>query len=201
MLIRELAQRLQEGPARKPDAALALDRLDENACGFLGDGGFRRFEVAERNLVEALDLRAEAGHVFRLIARGDRRQRAAVERAFEGENAVALGIAAMAMIFPRHLDGCLHRLRAGVGEEHLVGECRAAKPFGKPFLARHAIKIRSVPELARLLGQRRNEMRMGMAQDVNGHAGGEVEIAVAGSCEEPRAFSAIEFDVEACIGS
>jgi hypothetical protein len=45
------------------------------------DGGLERPMVAERHLVEALDLRAEAIEVLLLAARRDRRERAAVEGA------------------------------------------------------------------------------------------------------------------------
>ena len=57
------------------------------------DRGFKRLMVAERDLVEAIDLGTEAFEIFLLPACGDGRQRAAVERAFEGNDAKALGLA------------------------------------------------------------------------------------------------------------
>ena len=100
----------------------------------------------------------------------------------------------------RHLDRGFHRLCAGVGEEHLVGKRHFAKAFGKPFLARYAIEIRSMPKLARLLGQRGDEIRMSVAQDVDGHACGEIKISIARRCKEIGALATIEFDIKTRIG-
>ena len=48
------------------------------------------FEIAEGDLVEAFDLRSEAFEIFLLPAGGERRQRAAMKGAFEGDDAEAL---------------------------------------------------------------------------------------------------------------
>ncbi len=56
-------------------------------------GGLQRLVIAERHLVEALDLGAEAFEIFLLAAGRDGRQRAAVEGALEGDDAEALGLA------------------------------------------------------------------------------------------------------------
>ena len=56
--------------------------------------------VAEGDLVEALDLRPEAFEVFRLAARRDGGERAAVEGALEGDDAEPLRVAARRGQFP-----------------------------------------------------------------------------------------------------
>ena len=48
-----------------------------------------RLDIAERHLIEAGRLGAEAFEIFLLAAGGDRRQRAAVEGAFEGDDVEA----------------------------------------------------------------------------------------------------------------
>ena len=78
---------------RHAHAAFALDRLDQDGGGLRADRRLDRLEVAERHLVEAVDRRAEAFEIFLLAAGRERRQRAAVERALEGDDAVALGLA------------------------------------------------------------------------------------------------------------
>ncbi len=60
---------------------------------------FDGLEIAEWNLIEAFDRRAEAVEIFLLAAGGERRQRAAVEGAFEGDDAVAFRRAARRLIF------------------------------------------------------------------------------------------------------
>jgi hypothetical protein len=49
-----------------------------------------------------------------------------VERALEGDDPVALGMALGGVIFARHLDRAFHRLGAGVCKKHEVGEARLA---------------------------------------------------------------------------
>ena len=83
------------------------------------------------------------------------------------------------MIAPRRLDCGLARLGAGIAEEHLVGERRGDQPLGQPLLPLDAIEVGGVPELAGLLGQRRDEARMRVPKHVDGNARGEVEVAVA----------------------
>src|SRR6185312_17223457 len=91
MLVAELAQRLEEGVRRRAHAALALYRLDQDAGGVRADRLLHGFEVAMRHLIEAVHRRAETFEIFRGARGGERRQRAAVERAFEGDDAIALG--------------------------------------------------------------------------------------------------------------
>ena len=87
VLVAELAQRPQELRRHHAHAALAHDRLDQDRGGLRTDRALDRLEVAERHLVEAVDHRAEAFEIFLLPAGGERRQRAAVEGALEGDDA------------------------------------------------------------------------------------------------------------------
>ena len=68
---------------------------------------FEGLEVVERDLVEALDLGAEAFEIFLLAAGRDGGERAAVEGAFEGDDAEALGMAVRRMVLAGHLDRAL----------------------------------------------------------------------------------------------
>jgi len=49
-----------------------------------------------------------------------------------------------------------------------------------------------VPQLARLRGERGDEVRMGMTERIDGDAGGKIEIAVAVGCDQPNAFAPLE---------
>ena len=60
------------------------------ARGLRADRRLDRLEIAERHLVEAFERRPEAFEIFRIAAGRERRQRAAVEGALEGDDAVAL---------------------------------------------------------------------------------------------------------------
>ena len=109
---------------------------------------FTRVDVAQRRPVEALDRRAEARQMLLLAARGDGRQRPAVKGAVEGDQTVTLGIALMAEVLARHLDGALHRLGARIAKEHPVGEGGVAQPLGQTLLTGDPIDVRHMPELA-----------------------------------------------------
>ena len=75
--VAERAQAVQKIRCRDPNAALALDRLDEDRAGLWADGGLDGREIAERHAGEALDLGAEALDIFGVSTGGDGRQRAA----------------------------------------------------------------------------------------------------------------------------
>jgi hypothetical protein len=120
-----------------------------------------------------------------LAAGGERRQRAAVEGALEGDDAVALGMAVGRLVFARRLDRAFHRLGAGIAEEHDVGEACLAQPLRDALGFGNLVKVGDVPQLLRLLGERGDEMRMRVAERVDGDAGGKIEIALAVGRDEP----------------
>ena len=199
MLVAQPPQRAQEFRRHHPHAALAHDRLDQDRGGLRPDGALGRFEIAERHLVEAFDHRPEAFEIFLLAAGGERRQRAAVEGALEGDDAVALRLAAHRLVLARHLDRAFHRLGAGIGEEHHVGEARRAQPLGQPLGLGDAVEVGDVPELLGLLGERLDQVRMGVAERVDRDAGGEIEIALAVGRDQPRALAALEREIDARV--
>ena len=133
MLVAKLAQRPQVRLRQHPDAALALHRLQQDASGLRANGGPDGGEVAEGHLIEAVHLRAETVEVLLLPAGGDGGQGPAMERAFEGDQAEALGCAVRRVMLAHHLDGALQRLGSGVGEEHRLGEGRVHQPTGQPL--------------------------------------------------------------------
>ena len=199
VVVAQLAQRAQKCVRHDAHAALAHHRLDQDGGGLGPDGLLDRIEIGERHLVEARHRRAEAVEIFLVAGRGQRRQRAAVEGALEGDDAEPLGLAAGGLIFARHLDRALDRLGAGILKKHRVGKGRRAQPVGQPFAFRNAIEIRDVPDLLRLLGQRLDQIGMRMAERVDGDAGGEIEVALARGRDQPGALAPLESEVDARI--
>jgi hypothetical protein len=104
------------------------------------------------------------------------------------------------MEFARGLDRAFDRLGAGIAEEHQVGERRCAQSFREPLPLRNAKQIRYMPEPLRLLAERLDEMRMGVAERVHSHAGCEIEVTLAVSCDEPSALASLEREIGARIG-
>ena len=102
-----------------------------------------------------------------------------MEGALEGDHAEALGLAGGELVAARHLDRALHRLGAGVGEEHGVGEGRVDEPLGQPLAAGMRNRLEMCQSFFGLLGERLDQMRVRMAERVHGDAGGEIEVARA----------------------
>ncbi len=132
---------------------------------------------------------------FCLPAGRDGRQRAAVEGALEGDQPVALRDALGEMPAARRLDGAFERLGAGVREEHAVRERILDQPPAQRLLPRDLVEVGDVPQLAGLLGERLDQMRMGMAERVHRDPRGEVEILRPVGGIEPRALPALEREV------
>ena len=159
-----------------------------------------RVEVAERQVVEARQHRPEAlDHLLR-ARRRDRAVAAAVEGALEGDDPVPLRLAGVVEVLARHLDRALDRLGARVGDEHRVGEGRRDQPLGQRLLVRDAVEVRGVPELPRLRLERRDERRVGVAEERHRDAGAEVEIALAALLGQPGALALDEGERRARVG-
>jgi hypothetical protein len=149
-------------------------------------------DVVEGNLVESVDLRPKTFEIFRLPARRDRRERAAMEGALEGDGAETLGVAVDELIAAGGLDCPLDRLGARIGEEHLVGEGRRHQPFGEAALAGNLVEVGEVPYLGGLLAECGHEMRVAVAQRVDGDACAEIEVALAIVGDQPAALAPFE---------
>ena len=104
------------------------------------------------------------------------------------------------LVLPHHLDDAFHRLGAGIGEKHLVGEGHGAQPVGQPLALRDAIEVGDVDDLLGLLGDRLDHVRMRMAERVDRDARGEIEIAVAVGRGQPNALAPLESEVDPRVG-
>ncbi len=161
------------------DAALALNRLDQETGRVLVDRGQRRAEVVELDHLEPRKQRREAVDHLGLIGRADRRHRPAVERIRETDQIVLVRIALGVMIFARGLDRAFDRLDARIGEEHRVGEGQVGEPLGERFPLRRAVQVGDVHQRRRLFLDRLGQMRVAMAENVDRNPRGEIEIALA----------------------
>ena len=146
-------------------------------------------------LVEAVDLGPEAVEIFGLAAGGDHRERPAMERAFEGERAVALRMAVNRLAPTRHLDRRFVGLGARIGEENKVGEGRVGQALGETLPLGILIEVRNVPEFRALVRQRFDKMRVGVADRSDSDARAEIEIALAIGRNEPAALASLESDL------
>jgi hypothetical protein len=115
-----------------------------------------------------------------------------MEGAFEGNDMELFGVTLGEVVAPRRLDGAFQCFRTRIGEKHLVGEGRLGQPAAEAFLSGNLIEIGEMPDLVGLILQRRNEVRVGMAERIDRNAGGKIEIAGAILRNQPDAFAALE---------
>ena len=113
------------------------------------DGFLHRLEVAEAHEIEAVGAGSpKPSRYFSLPAAA----MVASVRPWKAPLKVMIrhrsGCAVGEVIAARQLDGALAGFRAGIAEEHLVGEGHLAQPLGEPLLAGDAVEIGAVPQLA-----------------------------------------------------
>ena len=195
----ERTQALQELVRRRMDAALALDRLDQQRRGLVAHRGAGRIQVVEVHLVEGIHGRLEALEVLGLRAGRDGRERPPVEGVAESHHAVARRRTAAGLIDACELDRALHRLRAGIAEEHAVREGRGGEPLRKARLRRNVIEVGDVPKLFGLPLQCGDHMRMRVAQAGHADAAAEIQVALAVGRVEVRSLAPLEGEVETAI--
>src|SRR6185369_886206 len=141
MLVAGRAQSRQELVRRRPNAALALDRLQQEARRILVDGCKSRVEVVELDNPEAWKKRRETVDHLCLVRRADRAHGPTVEGVGKGDEVVFVRISLSVMVSARGLDRALHRLNARVGEENCVSKRIVAKPPGERLPLWRAVEV------------------------------------------------------------
>ncbi len=160
----KLANRADIARRRHEHAGLALDRLHEHRDRVWRDLSFKRFEISEWHDLEAAREGAEPRPCRWIGAETDDRHSAAVEIVGENDD---LGLPlrhALDLITPfaRHLDGGLHRFRAGVHRENLCGARQRAQFLAKRAKLVVAEGARGQREPRCLLDERFADFRMAM---------------------------------------
>ena len=200
----ELVADLPQGPEIveivRPDPAFPLDRFDMDGGGLIRDRRPQLVEVAERDLIEAVDHRPETVDQLRRLGGRDRGQGAAVKRTADGDDPPAAGGAGSAVILADQLDAAFPGFDTGIAEEHRVGETVRHQPFGQPLLIGDAVEVGDMPQHASLPGQRIDQMGMAVAEAVHRDAGREIQISSPVGGEEERALAPLERDIGPRIG-
>ena len=123
-----------------------------------------------------------------------------MEGAVAGDDLVAVRIAGVVVVLAHQLDAALHGFRAGVGEEHRVGEGRLDQPLCQALALGNPEEVGGVPESSPLFLQRGHEMGMAVTQAGHGDAAGKVQVALALAGEEVRALAPLKSKVEPRVG-
>ena len=181
-LVGDLAGRLQVAGGGGEHAALPLHRLEDDGAGLVGDGGAQGVDVAPRDVADAGEQRLERLAVGLLVGERQRSGAAPVEGALGRDDPGAAGAAG-------ELDGRLDRLGPAVAEEDRAALRRAGdgeEPLGELDLRDGGEEVRHVDELPGLLGDRRDEGGVVVAEGVDGDAADEVEVAAGRRRPTPR---------------
>src|SRR5579875_621267 len=96
MTVAQFAQALQVAVRRQIDAALALNRFDENGAGFTIDEAGCGIEIAIGSEAEAGQQRLQTLMILRLSCGTERSQRSSMETVEHTDNFVATGFAMQA---------------------------------------------------------------------------------------------------------
>src|SRR5690606_22166922 len=132
---------------------------------------------------------------------GDGAERAAVERAVERNDLVALGLAPGEEVMACCLDRTLDRLGARIGEEDGISEGIADEPLGKSLALRDREHVRSMPHLVGGVLERPDQVRVAVAQCVHRDACVEVEISGSILREEADALAPLESEWRSGVGA
>ncbi len=193
LLVAQYAQCSQKLWSRGPNATLTLHRLNQESRRVGTDRFAHGVEIAERHLIEPVDLWSKPVEMLLLTAGGDRRKRPPMERALERDDAKPLRPPVMRMEFPRDLDRTLIRLGARIAEENRVRKCRRDEALGQPLLPRHLVQVGGMPDLSRLGRKCGDQMRVRMTQACDRNARTEIQ--------EPSPVAAIGIDARAPLQS
>ena len=106
------------------------NELENHAGCFLAERRFESSNIVARHEPGAWQEGFEVLPVFRLPCNRNRAQSPAVKGVFE-RNDFGLAPANTVAVRANHLQGCFHRLRAGIAEETPFETARSGKSFGK----------------------------------------------------------------------
>src|SRR4051794_9234499 len=183
--VARLARGAQQAVGQRPDAALALDRLEQDRGGPVVDGvGDRLGGRLDRD--EARDERCERRLLGLLRRGGQRAVRAAV-----GPPGQHDGLSPRPFL-ARELERPLDRLGARVREEDRPAERALRQSLREADHRLGVEEVADVDELARLRADRLDDARVAVADTRHGDAREEVEVLVAVGVPESRTLAAGE---------
>ena len=180
--------------------ALTLHGLNHHRRDMIAKRGAKRVQIAKGNMVETIRHRPEAGPVCRLVGGRQHAKCPPMERAGGAQDGGTVRLPPLIGGTARHLDGGFIGLGTGITEIDLIEAGQRRQLFRHPFLPRHPVQVRGVPQLAGLVAQRVDQRRMRMAKRVHGNTACAVKIALAIIGNQPAAIPANEGQIGAAIG-
>ena len=194
MFVGQRAQPLHERIRCRPNATLALNRLDQKTCRMRSDHRFCHLEIVKFAIFESFKHRLEALVHLGLVRSADRGHCPPVKCVAEGDQFKALFIAGRLVISARALDRSLNRFRPGIGEEHGICKGVIDQHLRQLLALGAAIKVRHMHQGFGLLLDRANQALVRMPKQVDRDTAGEIEIARAILVNQVAVFAAHRAD-------
>ena len=200
-LLAECRDALHKGFLQRDHAALALDDLDEDARHRISvQLGLHVRQIIDLGVDKAGGQGLEVLVELVLAGGSQGGESAAVEGVLQGENIIAVLALLPCGVLPRHLDGALVGLGAGVGEEDLLHAGSLAEHFGQNGAGLGVIKIGGVLELAHLGDDGLLPGLVRHAEGVDGDSGAQVDVFFSVSIHHHGALAGDDLHREAVVG-
>ena len=201
-LVAELPHAAQILDRRRLHAAFALNGFQQHRADPVVHRRLERREIGERDLAETRRQRCERLLLLGLAGRGERGQRAPVERAVRGDDVIPIGSSVRLAVAPRKLDRALVGFGTGVDEEAAPTAAeQAVERRRERCLVLGVEEVRHVQELRRLLRDRGRNRRMRVPERRDREPGEEVEVSTSFAVEQLGAATANELDREPAVGA
>ena len=160
-------------------AALALNELHHHGAGVAVYQLPQRFNIARRDVLEALVEGAEVVVEHLLPGGGQGGKGAAMEAVDQRDDVVAVLAVMIHAVLAGGLDSALVGFGAGVAEEHLTHAGALAQLFGQLAAGRGIVEVGGVLQLVCLLGHGFCPCKVAVAKAVYPDAAGEVQILLS----------------------
>ena len=176
VLVTQLTQSFEECLLAGDDAALALQRLDDDRAGVIAHQLAHGVEIVEFGVLDTARNRPEALGILGLATDADGEEGAAMEGLTEGDDLVLLLAMGVVGETTRQLERGLVGLTTGGAEVDLVGEGALGQRLGQRQCRLVGVDIGQVPDLVGLVLERLDQRRVAVTQRGDGDATGEVDV-------------------------
>jgi len=174
------------------NATFTLNGLDQDGGRRFVDHPIEGHKITGWYRRKAWQFRLETFQMFRIGASGNRCHGTAMKGAIEGDDFVTLGLAALMLKTPRHLDRTFQCFGSGIAAKNAVGKGMLHQAIGQLLLRLDAVEIGAMPKTLGLCLEHADQMRMGVTEQGHRDAAAKIQIAAAFAIIEIGTFAALE---------
>ena len=199
--VAQLTQPVQEFLSCRRNAPLALDRLDHHRAHMVIDHGLGGGEVVKGREAHIRQQRLERLAIFCFVRDRQGAGGTPVKAVLERDDRRFIVTVALSCYLAGELDRAFDGLGARVAQEYPVGEAGFDQQLGQLDAGLAPVQIGNVGQARGLFGDHRADLRIGMAECVDGDTGSKIEIAVAFGVPHLDSAAVLEHKRRAPIGA